>query len=113
MSPAAALLDLSATIHSKLPAGFPTPAGLFRTLGSLVPRPASSRESLVDSPFNSIARVLTLPPIHVDHVAEAICIAADSSRTDVHGPYGLEAIRELIGWHQKGQKSKQQAGAHA
>ena len=67
----------------------------------------------LDSPLNSMARVLTLPPIHVDHVAEAICIAADNSRTDVRGPYGLEAIRELIGWHQKGQKSQQQAGAHA
>ncbi|TBU65793.1 NAD(P)-binding protein [Dichomitus squalens] len=111
ISPAAALLDLSATIHSKLPAGFPTPAGLLRTLGSLMPRPVSGRESLVDSPFNSIARVLTVPPIHVDHVAEAVCIAADNSRTDVRGPYGLEALRELIGWHQKGQKSQQQAGA--
>ncbi|KAI1795851.1 NAD(P)-binding protein [Ganoderma leucocontextum] len=104
VSPLAALLDLSATIHAKLPSGFPTPSAVLRTVGSLVPRPPSARESLVDSPFNSMARVLTIPPIHVDHVAEAICIAADNSRADVHGPYGLEGMRELIGWHQKGQR---------
>ena len=67
----------------------------------------------MDSPFDSMARVLTIPPIHVDHVAEAICIAADNSRADVHGAYGLEAMRQLIGYYQKGQKSQQHTGAHA
>ena len=89
---------------------FPTPGAVLRTLGSIVPRPPSARESLVDSPFDSMARVLTIPPIHVDHVAEAICIAADNSRTDVRGAYGVERMRELIGWHQKGQQG---ANAHA
>lgn len=110
ISPLAALLDLSATIHAKLPSAFPTPSAMLRALGSVVPTPSSARESLVDSPFSSMARVLTIPPIHVDHVAEAICIAADNSRADVRGAYGLEAMRALIGYYQKGQ---QHAGAHA
>ncbi|KAH9901417.1 NAD-P-binding protein [Cubamyces lactineus] len=110
ISPMAALLDLSATIHSKAPAGFPTPSAILQTLGGLLPRPA--RPDLTpDSPLHAMARALTIPPIHVDHVAEAICIAADNARTDVRGPYGVAEIRELIGWHQKGQKPA--AAAHA
>ena len=65
---------------------------------------------LPDTHFDALARALTIPPIHVDHVAEAICIAADNSRTDVRGPYGVKEMRELIGWHQKGQQG---ANAHA
>ena len=111
ISPLAALLDLSATIHSKAPAGFPTPSGVLRALGSVIRRPPPSEQAaLHDTPFDSMARVLTIPPIHVDHVAEAICIAADNSRTDVRGAYGVERMRELIGWHQKGQQG---ANAHA
>ena len=111
ISPLAALLDLSATIHAKVPAGFPTPSAVLRTLGAALPRPPATQSSLVpDTPFDSMARVLTIPPIHVDHVAEAICIAADNARTDVKGPYGVKEMRELIGWHQKGQ---QQTSVHA
>ncbi|KAI8998610.1 NAD-P-binding protein [Trametes punicea] len=109
MSPVAALLDLSATIHARAPASLPTPASVLRRLGDFLPRPA--RPDLTpDSPLHAMARALTIPPIHVDHVAEAICIAADNARTDVRGPYGVPEIRALIGWHQKGQ---QQAAAHA
>ena len=99
ISPVAALLDLSATLHAKLPAGFPTPGAVLRTLGAVLPRPAG----LTDSPLNAMARALTIPPIHVDHVAEAVCIAVDAARADVRGPYGVAEMRELIGWHQKGQ----------
>ena len=99
ISPVAALLDLSATLHAKLPAGFPTPGAVLRTLGAVLPRPAG----LMDSPLNAMARALTIPPIHVDHVAEAVCIAVDAARGDVRGPYGVAEMRELIGWHQKGQ----------
>ncbi|KAI0647083.1 NAD-P-binding protein [Trametes meyenii] len=109
ISPVAALLDLSATIHSKAPAGFPTPSAILRTLGGFLPRPA--RPDLTpDSPLHALARSLTIPPIHVDHVAEAVCIAANNARPDVRGPYGVAEMRELIGWHQKG---KSQAAAHA
>ncbi|KAI0374924.1 NAD-P-binding protein [Pilatotrama ljubarskyi] len=112
ISPIAALLDFSATIHARAPAGLPTPAAVLRTLGGFLPRPA--RPDLTpDSPLHALARSLTIPPIHVDHVAEAICIAADNARADVRGPYGVEQMRELIGWHQKGKGQQTQAEAHA
>lgn len=56
------------------------------------------------SPLDSVANALTIPPIHVDHVAEVICIAMDNERADVRGVYGVNDIRELIGWHEKGQE---------
>ncbi|KAL1944466.1 hypothetical protein VTO73DRAFT_2896 [Trametes versicolor] len=108
ISPVAALLDLSATIHAKAPAGFPTPSAILRTLGGFLPRPAHP-ELTPDSPLHALARSLTIPPIHVDHVAEAICIAADNARADVRGAYGVAEMRELIGWYQKGQNP---AAAH-
>ncbi|KAI0082640.1 mitochondrial protein [Panus rudis PR-1116 ss-1] len=110
-SPLAALLDLSATIHSSVPRGLPTPAGLLRSIASRAgvshsaSRPdASPALAGSTSPLDSVANALTIPPIHVDHVAEAICIAADVAREDVRGVYGVREIRELIGWREKGQQ---------
>ncbi|KAH9043121.1 mitochondrial protein [Lactarius pseudohatsudake] len=84
----AALLDLSSTVQSKLSRGMPTPSDVLHGLS----------QTLVGGPsaLDSIARALSLPPIHVDQVAEAICIAADSERPDVHGVYGVREMRELI-----------------
>jgi hypothetical protein len=48
------------------------------------------------SPLESMANMLTIPPIHVDHVAEAICVAFESQ--DVRGIVGVRRMRELIGW---------------
>ena len=44
-----------------------------------------------------MANMLSIPPIHVDHVAEAICAAFESQ--DVRGIVGVRRMRELIGWH--------------
>ncbi|KAF9483757.1 mitochondrial protein [Pholiota conissans] len=99
-TPAAALLDLSATIHRILPRGIPTPSNILRSLGSSQQSTTqSSFEGDVDaeSSFISIANALTIPPIHVDHVADAICVALDS-RNDVRGVVGVSRMRELIGW---------------
>ncbi|KAH9856917.1 NAD-P-binding protein [Lenzites betulinus] len=103
ISPVAALLDLSATLHAKAPAGFPTPGAVLRTLGGLLPRPAHATLT-PDSPLHALARALTIPPIHADHVAEAVCIAADVGRADVRGAYGVREMRELIGWAGKGER---------
>jgi hypothetical protein len=85
---AAALLDLSATVQSKLPKGVPTPSALLHELSNvLVGQP---------SVLDSVARALSLPPIHVDQVAEAICVAADNERADVRGVYGVREMRNLI-----------------
>lgn len=94
----AALLDLSASIHSNAPSSIPTPSGVLRALGSAFPQNQGS------SPLESIANALTIPPIHVEHVAEAICVALDPSR-QIRGAVGVRAMRELIGWSEKGDTS--------
>ncbi|KII88394.1 hypothetical protein PLICRDRAFT_54232 [Plicaturopsis crispa FD-325 SS-3] len=96
-SPLAALLDLSATLHANAPPSLPTPASILRTLGSTF-----------SSPAPSVANALTIPPIHVEHVAEAVvCAALDA---DVQGVLGVRAMRELIGWAQKGDSGRTHLG---
>jgi len=49
-----------------------------------------------------MANALTIPPIHVEHVAEAICVALDPIK-EVRGVVGVRRMRELIGWSEKGE----------
>lgn len=84
----AALLDLSSTVQSKFPKGVPTPSQLLHGFSETWVGKSSA--------LDSVARALSLPPIHVDHVAEAICVAADEERADVRGKYGVREMRELI-----------------
>ncbi|KAI0273750.1 NAD-P-binding protein [Gloeopeniophorella convolvens] len=84
----AALADLSSTAQSKIPQGIPTPSEVLRGLSRTIVGKLSS--------LDSIANALSLPPIHVDHVAEAICVAVDNGRPDVQGVYGVREMRELI-----------------
>ncbi|PPQ72588.1 hypothetical protein CVT26_003691, partial [Gymnopilus dilepis] len=98
-TPAAALLDLSATLHKKVPQSLPTPSSILRSIGSSFgPRSTETSTSV----FESVANALTIPPIHVDHVAAAICVALDS-RNDVRGVVGVRRMRELIGWVEDGE----------
>lgn len=98
-SPVAALLDLSASLHRNAPRSFPTPAGV---LWSLDPAFASHRSNVTHtSAVDSMANALTIPPIHVEHVADAICVALTSS---VRGVVDVERMRELIGWGRNGEK---------
>jgi len=85
----AALLDLSSTMQSKIPSGLPTPSDVLRTVSQTLVGGSSA--------LDSMARALSLPPIHVDQVAEAICVAADSERTEVQGVYGVREMKALIG----------------
>lgn len=73
----------------------PSPSGVLRALGNVFPRGTTS--NITTSPFESIANALTIPPIHVDHVAEAICIALDQ-QSNVRGVVGVKRMRELLGW---------------
>jgi hypothetical protein len=84
----AALLDLSSTVQSNLPKGLPTPSEFLHGLSNVLVGKSSA--------LDSVARALSLPPIHVDQVAEAICVAADNERADVRGVYGVREMRELI-----------------
>ncbi|OCH93427.1 NAD-P-binding protein [Obba rivulosa] len=104
-SPVAALADLSATIHAKAPPALPTPAKMLRYLASSFPPQTSSQPLVAPSSLDSMANALTIPPIHVDHVAEAVCVALDPARTDVRGVVDLKRMRELIGWSEKGEQS--------
>ena len=55
------------------------------------------------SALDAVANAMTIPPVHVDHVAEAICLAADETREDVVGVVDVKELRRLIGWSEKGQ----------
>jgi len=66
--------------------------------------PASVLRSVSNAaglPFlDSVANALTIPPIHVEHVADAICIAIEDQT--VRGPVGVRDMRRLIGWEMRG-----------
>ncbi|PBK96932.1 mitochondrial protein [Armillaria gallica] len=81
-TPFAALLEFSAVMHSKVPRGIPTPSSVLRSIGSEV--------------TDSMSNALTIPPIHVDHVAEAVCVAL--ANDEVSGVVGVRQMREMIGW---------------
>ena len=103
-TPAAALLDLSASIHSKVPPGIPTPSSVLRSLGSVARSAvadatggtAQQSAKFESSILESIANALVIPPIHVDLVAQAICATLDS-RSSVRGVVDVRRMRELIG----------------
>lgn len=86
--PVAALLDLSSTVQSNLPKSMPRPSELLHGLSQTLTGTSSA--------LDSIARAFSLPPIHVDQVAEAVCVAADRRRADVRGVYGVREMQELI-----------------
>jgi hypothetical protein len=94
VSPIATLLDFSAFVHSKVPRQLPNPAGMLRFLGSSFTPPAS--DVVRATPMDSLANTLVLPPVHVDHVAEAACTALDQDRVDLSGPIGVQGIKDII-----------------
>ena len=89
-SPIAAMLSLSSNLHRRVSKTLPTPGGILRAMA-----PTN------DSSLASIANALELPPIHVDHVAEAACQAIE--RNDASGVFDTQAMRSLIGWSELGE----------
>ena len=105
-TPAAALLDLSATVHRKMPPGVPTPSSLLRSLaGSIYATPSSSR---VGSSLDSIANALTIPPIHVDHVADAICVTL--TENIIRGVVNVRRMRAMLGLGDQDRSGQAAAG---
>ena len=94
----AAALDLAASLHRAAPSWAPTPAGALRALARAVSTPQEEAERA--SPLHSVANALTVPPVHVEHVAGAVCAAVEDER--VSGPVGVREIRELVGWADAG-----------
>ncbi|SJX65826.1 uncharacterized protein SRS1_16380 [Sporisorium reilianum f. sp. reilianum] len=82
----AAILEASAALHRSppLPLPIPTPAQLIARLGA------------GSSPSQSIARLLTTPPLHVDTVAKAVCAAIEDQ--SVFGAVDVYGMRKLAGW---------------
>ncbi|CDS00159.1 uncharacterized protein SPSC_00176 [Sporisorium scitamineum] len=82
----AAILEASAALHRSppLPLPIPTPAQLIARLGA------------GSSPSQSVARLLTTPPLHVDTVAKAVCAAIEDQI--VFGAVDVYGIRKLAGW---------------
>ncbi|KAH8116919.1 NAD-binding protein [Phellopilus nigrolimitatus] len=111
-TPVATVLDLFSTLHRAAPPGAPTPASVLRALGAATAHPSASQASadlaggnidLESSPLASVANALSVPPIHVDHVAEAICrVVLDDA---VEGVVDVQRMRGLIGWADKGQSA--------
>ena len=104
-TPAAALLDLSAVIHRKMPPGVPTPSSLLRSLGSVYATPSSSH---IGSSLDSIANALTIPPIHVDHVADAICVTL--AENNIRGVVDVRRMRAMLGLAEQERSGQATAG---
>ncbi|KAF9454540.1 NAD(P)-binding protein [Macrolepiota fuliginosa MF-IS2] len=106
-TPAAVLFDLSATLHANVPRGVPTPSGILRSLGTLMPQGSRCSAGSLGDPgvvgtlLESMASALEVPPIHVDHVAGAIVVALDSA-SGIRGVVGVRRMRQLIGWSESG-----------
>ena len=82
-----------------MPNGIPTPASVLRAISSS----STSSPSIVEhspSALASVAHALTTPPIHVDHVAEAVCKVIEDDT--VEGVVDVPKMRELIGWLEMG-----------
>ena len=92
ITPVAAFLDLSATIHRRIPQGLPTPSSFLRSLGLTFATPSSSH---IGSSLDSLANALTIPPIHVDHVADAICIIM--AKNTIRGVVDVRQMRAMLG----------------
>ncbi|PFH54305.1 hypothetical protein AMATHDRAFT_135912 [Amanita thiersii Skay4041] len=111
-TPAAVLFDLSATIHERIPHGIPTPSSMLRTMGSALSssrRPSAGSETLDNirgSSLESVANALVTPPIHVDSVAQAICVALEAN-SGVEGVVTVRKMRELIGWTKSEDEGKE------
>lgn len=104
-TPAAALLDLSAAIHRKMPPGVPTPSSLLRSLGSIYATPSSSP---ISSLLDSIANALTIPPIHVDHVADAVCVTL--AENNIRGVVDVWRMRTMLGLAEQERSGQAAAG---
>ncbi|KAG2357683.1 mitochondrial protein [Suillus spraguei] len=94
----ATIFDLSARIHNAVPSYIPMPASVLRWLGTSVFPNASEK---TPSALHSMANLLSIPPIHVDHLGEAICITLDPAK-DIRGIVGVRDMRQLIGLSQTG-----------
>ncbi|KAF8320133.1 hypothetical protein DL93DRAFT_1942714 [Clavulina sp. PMI_390] len=112
-TPIATVLSASAQAHKFLGSNslpLPTPAGFLNTLASVIsfqrPQTGHGDAPLLET-LRSSANALQIPPMHVDHVGLAACLAiedavsaAPPSDTDnsYHTILGVSEMRDMIGW---------------
>jgi nucleoside-diphosphate-sugar epimerase len=90
-TPPAALLDLSAALHSKVPEWAPTPSKVLRHLGTSL---AGRGDAGLGSSLESIASALVTRPMHVDQVAGAVCATLESA--EIKGVVDVDKMRSLL-----------------
>lgn len=83
----ATLLEVSSTLHQYVPPAL-----------RLAPSAPDRREPVEAVPpaFQSFASLLSVPPIHVDAVGEAVCRAIASP--DVDGVVDVARMRQMLGF---------------
>jgi len=89
----ATIFDFSARIHDAMPSYIPMPSSVLRWLGTTVCPYATDK---TPSALTSMANLLSTPPIHLDHLGEAICLSLDPTK-GIRGVLGVRDMRELIG----------------
>jgi len=94
----ATIFDLSARIHDAVPSYVPMPSPALRWIGTSVAPNATDK---TPSALVSMANLFSIPPIHVDHLGEAIVLTLDPAK-DIRGVVGVRDMRELIGLSQGG-----------
>jgi hypothetical protein len=82
----ATILNASSILQSALPSPLRI-ANIFPPAPFGAPTPAAT---------SSLAALLTVPPIHVDTVAEAVCCSVE--RSDLEGVIDVKQMRELAGF---------------
>ncbi|KAG8791882.1 hypothetical protein FRC17_008696, partial [Serendipita sp. 399] len=87
-SPIAAFISAAGGIHQTL--GFLSPVSMLANLT----QSQSRGEDDLDNPIASVNRALSIPPIHVDHIGEAICVAIENDGAS--GPLDVLAMRRLL-----------------
>ncbi|KIM28867.1 hypothetical protein M408DRAFT_329291 [Serendipita vermifera MAFF 305830] len=95
-SPVATALSAAGSVHKLL--GQLSPINVLSKLAESSEQSSrvDDNPAAIDTPLDSISRAMTIPPIHVDHVGEAVCESIE--RGDVAGPVGVWEMRRLLGW---------------
>ncbi|KAF7338249.1 adenylate kinase [Mycena venus] len=89
-TPAAALLDLTSTVHAALP------DTLRVSLRAAVQQLPGRVSEQTPSPVVSVANALSTAPMHVDHVGSAAVAACVNA--EIRGVLEVKQMREAIGW---------------
>jgi hypothetical protein len=93
------MLSAAGGVHKVL--GPLSPVSLLsRLMASPEPVALDSAAPLIDDSMDSITRAMTIPPVHVDHVGEAVCESIE--RDEVNGPIGVWEMRKMLGWVEEG-----------